>query len=533
MTLLEERMKIMNANAYSTKVVINSQEIAYLPRAIDPERIISTGDGGGLGVVTASEVEEAYNRGIDIHIVIPQYFDLFQKLSKLPDKDYIAALHRVMTHPNVHLIVSGLFKHADRVYDDDSYSLIRMNERRAIRLVNGIEGVGIDLDIYYPEAAKIFQLNDWSTALASPLLKDINKRFLTEMKWHNSYEAIRPLVRQNELGYSTKNFWKKLFYNDFPSYDHNADMYRLYTYFLTTGFLDADQITAVGDNILKEALNWRLKDIGVMSEKMTQMLIYRHNNNPDEVGTVPNEPSRNANPEVNPLLDYKYGTKDIISGKWKNKVKFQEQMGLNIDVNAPIIYWPHRLTDPQKGSGFFLSAIDDLMHDYANERLQIAFVANGDSKYVDWAKTLQSRYPGLVAIKHFDRKLSELGKAGTDVIMMPSLYEPRGLPQLEGPNYGTWTIGFNCVDGIISYDRFPDRGNGWVFNDYDHGGLKYGVGEAIKFYKLSTDVKRIKLQRARVQNLKEHDINNMLDKQIETWEMMLARKNQKLILRAA
>jgi starch synthase len=533
MTLLEDTVKIMERNAYATKIVTASTELAYLPKSIDPYGLISTGDGGGLGVVTASQFEEGYALGLDIHAAIPDYYFIFKSLSHIDDKDFQRELRRVFRHPNVHLIRSGLFREAERVYDDDSYAALEIiNIRRAMALTQGIGEIGIDLDIDYTEADKLFQLNDWPTALASPLLKNVNSDILTEMKWHNTHTARRSLLRLNKDGYYTKNFHKKLFFdNGFPSGNHDADMYRLYVDMLTTGFLDADQITSVGDNILTEALNWRLKNIGVMPEKMTQMLIYRHNEHSDEVGTVPNEPSRNANPSTNPLLYDKYDTENIMSGKLVNKVSFQQKMGLTVDTNAPIIYWPHRLTDPQKGSRLFLDTIHDLMRDYSNERLQIAFVANGDPIYTEWANALQKQYPGRIVIKDFDRSLSELGKAGSDFIMMPSLYEPRGLPQLEGPNYGTWTIGYNCVDGIISYDKYPDRGNGWVFNDYNHDGLKYAVGEAIKFYKLPHDVRRQALQRARDQNLVEHDISLMINKQIETWKMMLERKNKKLILR--
>ena len=37
-------------------------------------------------------------------------------------------------------------------------------------------------------------------------------------------------------------------------------------------------------------------------------------------------------------------------------------------------------------------------------------------------------------------ELSELGKAASDFVLMPSLYEPCGLPQMEGPRFGALPV---------------------------------------------------------------------------------------------
>lgn len=539
--ITKKYIDMMQKNSNATKIVIASQEIAYLPKEIDPSGIIKTGDGGGLAVITAAMVEAAYNKGIDIHIAIPEYYDLFKRQSHLSDRDFEEALTLVANHPNIHLIDDGLFLHADKVYGDTSYVLPRIDTRRSIHFTKGIMRVGKNLNRTYPETQKIFQLNDWATALASAGLKEYDtfNKIKVEMKWHNTFTQIRPLFKLNEHGFNTQRYHKKLFYsNEFPSDDHGKDMYRLWVDFLATGFLIADQLTAVGDNILKEAVtitnynNWtgRLEQIGVMPKHMGDMLRYRYNMN--EAGSVPNEPSIIANPEINQLLYHKYGTEDIISGKRINKDKFQEVMGLERNINAPIVYWPHRLADPQKGAELFIKTIDELMNTYEKEKLQIAFVANGEEYLINMITDLQKKYPGRVVRRTFTPELSELGKAGSDFIMMPSLYEPRGYPQLECPNYGTWTLASSSVDNVIDYNLNPDKGNGWIFKDHDSGGIKYVVSKAMEFYNQPSDIIEQNLKRVREQNLSEHNIENMINKQIETWEYMLNKDmSQKVILR--
>jgi glycogen synthase len=531
---------IIKKNYKATKVVLASQEIAYLPKAIDPAGIIQTGDGGGLAVQKAAEFEAAYEKGLDAHIIIPEYYDLFRKQSNLSSREFERELTNVANHPNVHLIDDPLFLHADKVYGDTSYALNRIDIRRAVHFTKGIMRVGRDLNRIYSETQKIIQLNDWSTALASAGLKEYDtfNQIKTEMKWHNTFTQIRPLHKLNEHGFNTQRYHKQLFYaNSFPSDNHGQDMYRLWVDYLTTGFLIADQVTAVGDNILKEAVtitdynNWtgRLEQIGVMPKHMGDMLRHRYMHK--EAGAVPNEPSALANPQINPLLEHKYGTEDIIEGKRINKVKFQKIMGLE-ENDAPIIYWPHRIADPQKGAKLFIESIDELMQIYAKEKLQIAFVASGEEYLIDKINILQQKYPTRISRMSFDIQISELGKAGSDFIMMPSLYEPRGYPQLECPNYGTWTLASSSVDGVIDYNLNPMDGNGWAFNYHDFGGIKYVVNEAMKFYKKPLEFREKNLQRARVTNLREHNIEKMINKQIETWKYMLRKDmSQDLILR--
>ena len=150
--------EMMRRNANATKVAFASQEIAYLPKEIDPLGIIKTGDGGGLAVVSAGMFEAAYNAGIDAQIIIPEYYDLFRRQSTLSTEDFEQALTNVANHPNVHLVDDPIFLHADKVYGDTSYALSRIDIRRSIYLTKGIMRVGKNLNRAYPNAQKIFQL---------------------------------------------------------------------------------------------------------------------------------------------------------------------------------------------------------------------------------------------------------------------------------------------------------------------------------------------------------------------------------------
>jgi starch synthase len=530
---LENRLDMMMKNRNATKIVLASPEIAYLPQEIDPAGIIKTGDGGGLAVITATMFEEAYRMGLDVIIVLPEYYDLFRKQSKLSSEDFEKALSEVAMHPNVRLVDDGLFLHADKVYDDSSYALDKIDIRRAIQFSKEIVSLGRELDRFFPDADKIFQLNDWSTALAAAGLRnyDIYGKIKTEMKWHNVFSAVTSLRQLNKQGFNTQRYHKRLYYtNAFPTDDHGKDMYRLSLDFLTSGFLAADQITGVSLEILQEALNGRLESIGVMKKYMGDMLRYRHAHG--EAGVVPNEPGRFANPEINPNLKHNYGTNDIWEGKLKNRAEFQRPAGLDVDPDARIILWPHRL-HKWKGIEEFLKVNDELMRRHGHKKLQIAYVANGEREYVNWIHHHQGRHRGRIAHMAFARDLSDNATAASDIIMMPSIYEPRGFPQLEGPRYGTWAIVSRHVSGVNSFDKNPDNGNGWIYENDDPGGIFYAVSQAMEFLDQPLEYRRRHLQRAREASLVEHDPARMLDNSIDVWEYMLDKnKTKKIVLRS-
>mmetsp|Transcript_28141 Transcript_28141/g.51211 ORF Transcript_28141/g.51211 Transcript_28141/m.51211 type:complete len:163 (-) Transcript_28141:56-544(-) len=68
-------------------------------------------------------------------------------------------------------------------------------------------------------------------------------------------------------------------------------------------------------------------------------------------------------------------------------------------------------------------------------------MGNGDSGLSDWLRTTEHRYKGRVCgYAGFDPKVERMMMAGCDFLIMPSRYEPCGIPQMVALTYGTLPI---------------------------------------------------------------------------------------------
>lgn len=88
----------------------------------------------------------------------------------------------------------------------------------------------------------------------------------------------------------------------------------------------------------------------------------------------------------------------------------------------------------QKG----LDLILDILPDLLNSGSQFILLGNGDHDLENAYRHAQSQYPDQIrTIIGYDEPLSHQIIAGTDVLMVPSRFEPCGLTQLYALRYGT------------------------------------------------------------------------------------------------
>ncbi len=95
-----------------------------------------------------------------------------------------------------------------------------------------------------------------------------------------------------------------------------------------------------------------------------------------------------------------------------------------------------RLTSP-KGLDPLLDAVPHLVAKGG----QLAILGSGQPELEQGFKDAAEAYPGQVAaFIGYDEPLSHLFQAGSDVILIPSRFEPCGLTQLYGLRYGTLPV---------------------------------------------------------------------------------------------
>jgi starch synthase len=239
-----------------------------------------------------------------------------------------------------------------------------------------------------------------------------------------------------------------------------------------------------------------------------------------------NAPDASYRPETDDALVQKFGPKQFRDGKRANKEAFQHELSLEVNPDAPLFFWPSRLDPVQKGPQLVTDILFKMVSDYWDKGLQVAVVANGPHE-VHFKNIIREH--GLerrVAIVDFDERLSRLGYAGSDFMLMPSLFEPCGLPQMTAPLYGSLPVVHGTgglYDTVRPMDVDADTGNGFRFDHYDPSALRWGVDRAMEFYALPTELRDSQIRRVMRESAKEFSHEEVARRYIEIYEQMLAR----------
>ena len=181
------------------------------------------------------------------------------------------------------------------------------------------------------------------------------------------------------------------------------------------------------------------------------------------------------------LLPAPYGEADVLRAKVENKKALQERLGLAVDGDKFVIGLISRLTD-QKG----LDLIDAVFTQMVDDRVQVVILGTGDPRYENAFRYFESVYRGQVcAYIKYDESLAHQIYAGSDALLVPSLFEPCGLTQLIAMRYGTVPIvreTGGLKDTVEPYNEYTGDGNGFTFDRYQADLLLDAVKRAERVY---------------------------------------------------
>lgn len=157
------------------------------------------------------------------------------------------------------------------------------------------------------------------------------------------------------------------------------------------------------------------------------------------------------NPETDKDIPVKYSVDNFQEGKAANKAALQRQLGLRLDPSVVLIGFVGRLTW-QKGVDIMVQIVNWLMEDTGNGvtgRAQLIMMGNGEKQYADTLRGAEGAHPGCICgYVGFDPKVEHQMMAGCDLFLMPSRYEPCGLPQMYSQRYGTLPI-VTATGGLV------------------------------------------------------------------------------------
>lgn len=201
-------------------------------------------------------------------------------------------------------------------------------------------------------------------------------------------------------------------------------------------------------------------------------------------------------------------------------------LGLIEDPDAPIFFWPSRLDPIQKGCQLLADIFYHLISQYWDKHLEVIFVANGDYQEIFRKIVKFHGFEKRAAVCDFSEPMEHLGYAASDFILMPSLFEPCGLPQMIAPIYGSLPVAHytgGIRDTINPLYATQNQGNGFVFETYDSNGLFWAINQAMNFFELDSKAKKKQISRIMKESLATFTHAASARQYIELYEKMLQR----------
>lgn len=490
-----------------TAVLLIAPETGRLSVEMGPLARYISGKSGGLGEVITALCDGLAQRGIECHLATLNLKKRFQRENKLDDHAWEEIRHTI-DPDRIHLIGSSIFSHLAHAYDGDPQQNAAEFQRQ---LVNAVI---INLRAKYG-GRLIIHSHDWMaggvvTAYAKfrgcPVLHTI----------HNVHTGQLPLAMLQGV---------------------EIDRLRPYLYFTTengqvgidcqaTAIKNAKLVSFVGRRFLRELVEDHFCDEPIFSPHVRQEIKEKYAHG--DTMTVINAPSPVLYPERCIHLVKNFGPDDdIMAAKGVNRMEFQRRTGLVVNPEAILLYWPSRLDPVQKG----IHLLEEIAHRFVieHEDAQIAIVGNGvghDRYHEEIMGRIAWSSGGKISYHRFDESLSMLGFAAASDVFGASLYEPCGQIDQIGNLFGATstnrdTGGYHdkIQELTLALDGAPeDAGNGFLFRDYDPGGLWYGLHRSVEFHRRPEDIREKQLRRIMQDCRERHSIDRMVNGYLAAYE---------------
>jgi starch synthase len=306
----------------------------------------------------------------------------------------------------------------------------------------------------------IIHCHDWHAALVPVLLKNgyLNRRVFRQsnsiLTIHNiGYQGVFPLALANEIGLTAA--------------PDAADVN-----FLRDGIAAADALTTVSPTHAAEILT---PEYG---KGLDPLLRQRRNR---LVGILNGVDYDAWNPATDTRLPAHYDSHDL-RGKRACREALIARAGLRPARPGPVLGVVTRLAG-QKGIELIIDALPALLR---QERVQMVILGQGEARYVNRLAQMTADFPDC--FQYFDAQDESLARlifAGSDAILVPSIYEPCGLTQLYAMRYGAVPVvreTGGLRDTVQHFDPARGTGTGSVFKHPDGAGLAWAIGEVLRWY---------------------------------------------------
>ena len=314
----------------------------------------------------------------------------------------------------------------------------------------------------------IFHCHDWHTALIPLFLR-------TLYAWDKLFANTRSVLTIHNIGYQGvfgAGIASDLALGDAQYLLHQDDLSAGRINFLKTGLLYADLLTTVSPTYAQEIQG------GEYGMGLDDILRDRSG---ALIGILNGVDYGEWNPKTDPLIPQNFTPQDL-GGKEFCKQVLMNELGLAGGKDQPVIGIVSRLVG-QKGIDLMERVLPALL---ARRNFSLAVLGSGEARFERFFESLQRAARSRVSFyRGYNNKLAHWIEAGSDMFLMPSIYEPCGLNQMYSLKYGTIPIvreTGGLADSVQQIDAGKKTGTGILFRDYDEAGLAWAVSRALQLF---------------------------------------------------
>ena len=490
------------------RILIVTPEITYLPEGMGNLAGKMSAKAGGMADVSASLVAALHSLGADVHVALPHYRRMFHVETGQLVAEELRKYKSHLPDERIHLAEDRCFYYRDTVYaqGDGNVKLALAFQREVIN--NIIPFVQPDL----------IHCNDWMTGLVPAAARREGIPCLFTV--HNIHTQKLTLSKIEDAGIDAAEFWNHLYYS-YPPYNYEESRNSNQVDLQASGIFGAHFINTVSPTFLQEIVNgWH----SFIPDSIRNEI--RNKANAGCASGILNAPDPADNPLIDDKIPFKYGPENHWEMKRRNKLALQHALGLEENPDAPLFFWPSRLDPVQKGPQLLTDIAFRFLDRFHAEGAQLAVIANGPYQQPFWDIQSFHGISNRLAVHNFDGRLSQLGFAASDFTLMPSLFEPCGLPQMQAPIYGSLAVAHNTGglhDTVEPLDWNAGTGNGFRFDTYDSNGLLWAMCRAMEFHSQDRAVREREISRIMAESLKRFNHEACAREYIALYEKMLDR----------
>jgi len=417
---------------------------------------------GGLADVVRSLPEELIKLGHQVRVIVPKYgfvdYSTYETETVVCDLTVFSLMEYrkvtleqiVLNGVQVYLLSSDIFSKCDAVYGSDEVE----------RFWVFCDCVSQSLP-YLGWTPEIVHCHDWHTALIPLLLRSSHFDCRTVFTIHNmKYQGYFDdhTLQKSGIG----QYW----------HGHIAGLTGLPWNLMVQGILWSHVINAVSENFAREILT---------AEYGCGMQAFIDFRKSSLFGIINGVGYDEFDPVNDRLIAANFAAADL-AGKAVNRNKLHVMAGWKVWSEIPLVGMVSRL-DEQKGMDIIINALPEVIK---STGAQFIFLGRGKEYYEEALLQLEAKYPDNIrAYITYDNAKAHLIYAGSDLFLMPSLWEPCGLGQMIAMHYGTLPVVRNTgglADTVRNLSSDLKQGTGFVFSEYSAKALTFALKKAAEAF---------------------------------------------------